>query len=211
MYVPSHFREDRVPLLHDAIRDIAFGALVTVGEDGLVASHVPMLIDAEPAPFGTLIGHIARANPQWRSVKPTIEALAIFTGPNSYISPAWYATKQQTGKVVPTWNYVAIHATGKLRFFDDVESLRRIVTRLTDTHEADRAEPWRVTDAPGTYIEAMLKASVGFELKIERLDGKWKMSQNRPAEDRAGVAEGLKQEGGPAEVAAIVASVQDQK
>jgi transcriptional regulator len=210
MYVPSHFREDRVPQLHETMRSIAFGALVTLGQDGLVASHVPMLIDAEPAPFGTVTGHIARANPQWRSIKPEISALAIFTGPNSYISPAWYPTKQQTGKVVPTWNYVAIHATGKLRFFDDADSLRRIVTRLTDTHEAERAERWQVTDAPEAYIEAMLKAIVGFELTIAQLDGKWKMSQNRPAEDRAGVAEGLRQEGGPAEVAEIVASVQDQ-
>jgi transcriptional regulator len=210
VYVPSHFREDRVPLLHEAMRRIAFGALVTLGQDGLVASHVPLLIDAEPAPFGTVTGHIARANPQWRSIKPEISALAIFTGPNSYISPAWYPTKQQTGKVVPTWNYVAIHATGKLRFFDDAESLRRIVTRLTDRHEAERTERWQVTDAPEAYIEAMLKAIVGFELKIEQLDGKWKMSQNRPAEDRAGVADGLRQEGGPAEVAEIVASVQDE-
>jgi transcriptional regulator len=210
MYVPSHFREDRVPQLHETMRSIAFGALVTLGQDGLVASHLPMLIDAEPAPFGTVTGHIARANPQWRSIKPEISALAIFTGPNSYISPAWYPTKQQTGKVVPTWNYVAIHATGKLRFFDDADSLRRIVTRLTDTHEAERAERWQVTDAPEAYIEAMLKAIVGFELTIAQLDGKWKMSQNRPAEDRAGVAEGLRQEGGPAEVAEIVASVQDQ-
>lgn len=205
MYVPGQFREDRVEVLHDWVRRIAFGSLVTLGEDGLEASHVPVLIDPAPAPFGTLSGHIARANPQWRNAKPGISALAIFTGPNSYISPGFYPTKRATGKVVPTWNYVAVHVTGKLRFFDDAESLRRIVTRLTERHEAPRAAPWAVTDAPADYIAAMLKAIVGFELVIERLEGKWKMSQNRPAEDRAGVVEGLAKEGGSAEVAAIVA------
>jgi transcriptional regulator len=205
LYVTNQFREERVEVLHETIRRIALGTLVTLGEDGLDASHVPMLIDAAPAPFGTLTGHIARANPQWRTAKPEARSLAIFTGPESYISPAWYPTKQQTGKVVPTWNYVAVHATGRVRFFDDAESLRRIVTRLTDTHEGPRVDPWAVTDAPEDFVAAMLKAIVGFELVIERLEGKWKMSQNRPAQDSAGVVEGLTREGGSPEVAAIVA------
>ena len=205
MYVPAHFKEDRIEVLHEAIRAIALGTLVTAGANGLEATHAPMLIDATPAPFGTLLGHVARANPHWRSVAGEAKALAIFLGPEAYISPGWYPTKQQTGKVVPTWNYVAIHATGKLRFFDDAERLRAIVTRLTDTHEAPRAEPWQVTDAPPDYVDAMLKAIVGFELVIETLEGKWKMSQNRPPQDRAGVVDGLAREGGPAAVAAIVA------
>ncbi len=206
MYLPANFREDRVEVLHQAIRQIALGTLVTLGQNGLCASHAPMLVDAEPAPFGTLTGHIARANPQWQSLKPEVDALAVFTGPHAYVSPGWYPTKAQTGKVVPTWNYVAIHATGRLRFFDDAEPLRRIVTRLTDTHEQRRAEPWKVTDAPEDFIAGMLKAIIGFELAIVRLEGKWKMSQNRPAEDRTGVVDGLRREGGASDVAAIVAS-----
>jgi transcriptional regulator len=208
VYVPAQFREDRVPVLHAAIRQIAFGTLVTLGPDGLVASHVPMLLDPEPAPFGTLRGHIARANPQWRAPDPKVPALAIFTGPNAYITPSWYATKRQTGKVVPTWNYVVVHAQGPVSFFEDAERLRAIVTRLTDTHEAKRAAPWQVSDAPEDYVRAMLKAIIGFELPIARLEGKWKMSQNRPAEDRAGVVEGLAGDG-EAELAALVAAKQD--
>jgi transcriptional regulator len=208
VYVPTHFREDRVPVLHEMIRRISVGTLVTLGEDGLTASHLPFLIDVEPAPFGTLSGHLARGNPQWRAAKPEIEALAIFTGPTAYISPSWYPSKQQTGKVVPTWNYVAIHAYGSVRFFDDADSLRRIVTRLTETHERGRAKSWQVTDAPADFVTAMLKGIVGLEFVVTRLEGKWKMSQNRPAEDRAGVVEGLAREGNPgaAAVAELVAS-----
>ena len=138
------------------------------------------------------------------------ESVAIFSGPQAYISPSFYATKAETGKVVPTWNYVAIHAYGELRFFEDAERLLRLVTRLTETHEAGRREPWAVSDAPPTYIQTMLKGIVGFELPIVRLEGKWKMSQNRPAQDRAGTVEGLRREGGPAEavVAEIVAAVE---
>jgi len=210
MYVPAHFAEDRVPTLHAAIREIGLGTLVTLGDDGLSASHVPMLIDTEPRPFGTLTGHIARANPQWRTVKRDAAALAIFLGPNTYISPSWYETKQQSGKVVPTWNYVAVHARGRLRFFDDRESLRRIVTRLTEKYEASRAEPWQVTDAPADYIDAMLKAIIGFELTIDALEGKWKMSQNQPLENRAGVVESLTEEGNGA-IAALVAATMPPK
>ncbi len=204
MYVPSQFKEERVPVLHEAIERIGFGTLVTLGADGMTASHVPMHIAAEPAPFGTLSGHLARANPQWRSARPEVEALAIFTGPYSYITPAWYPTKHKTGKVVPTWNYVAIHAYGRLRFIDDPGRARANVTALTNRHESGSAVPWQVTDAPADFIEAMLKAIVAFELTITRLEGKWKMSQNRPAEDRAGVVAGLTGEG-KTEVAAIVA------
>ena len=204
MYVPSNFAEERVPVLHEAIRGIKLGTLVTLGGEEMIASHVPMLVDPEPAPFGTLRGHIARVNPQWRDPPSKVQALAIFLGPNAYVTPSWYATKRATGKVVPTWNYAAIHAYGHVRFFDDTERLLALVTRLTETHEAPRAQPWAVSDAPADFIQGMLRAIVGFELPIARLEGKWKMSQNRPAEDRAGVVEGLAREGAP-EVAEIVA------
>jgi len=196
MYLPKEFREEQVPVLHEAIRQAALGTLVTLGADGLEASHVPMLLDAEAGPYGTLTGHIARANRQWRRVDGGVAALAVFLGPEAYVSPGWYATKQQTGRVVPTWNYVAVHASGALRFFDEAEQLLALVTRLTRTHEAARPAPWAVTDAPPDFVQAMLKGIVGFELRIERLEGKWKLSQNRPAEDRTGVIDGLRREGG---------------
>jgi transcriptional regulator len=205
MYLPSHFREERVPLLHDAIRRAGLATLVTAGPEGLEASHVPLLLDPEPAPLGTLHGHLARANPQWRGAGPDLRALAAFLGPDAYVTPSWYATKARTGEVVPTWNYVAIHAHGRLTFFDDPERLRALVSRLTEAHEAGRAQPWAVADAPERYVASLLPAIVGFELRIERLEGKWKASQNRSAEDRAGVVDGLAREGG--EAAAAMASI----
>ena len=201
MYVPSHFNEDRLDVLHGAIRGIGFATLVTLGPDGLIASHVPLLLDPEPGPYGRLRGHVARANPQGRGVSPHVDALAIFQGPNAYVSPSWYETKLKTAKVVPTWNYVAVHASGPLRFFDEPAPLLRLVTDLTERHEAERAKPWSVSDAPADYVAGMLKAIIGFEITIARLEGKWKMSQNRPAEDRAGVAAGLQEVGRPAETA----------
>ena len=208
MYVTPAFKEEDLPVLHDAIRQSGLATLVTLGADGMEASHVPMLLDSEPAPFGTLHGHIARSNLQWQRAAASGHALAIFLGPDAYISPSWYATKRETGKVVPTWNYVAIHVYGPVRFFDDADRLLAHVTKLTETQEAHRAAPWAVTDAPEDYIGAQLKRIIGFEIPIARLEGKWKMSQNRPAQDRVGVAEGLVREGGPAEavVAKIVAA-----
>ena len=209
MYVPAHFKEDRVAVLHDAIRTYGFGTLVTSGEQELEASHLPLLLDPEPAPLGTVLGHLARANPQWQRVKPGIAALAIFFGPNTYITPSWYPTKQQTGKVVPTWNYLAIHAYGTLSFFDDPEELRAHVGRMTDTHETPRAAPWAVSDAPANFVDQS-QGIVGFMLRITKLEGKWKMSQNRPAQDVAGVLEGLAHEDGesPEAIADIIASRQ---
>ncbi len=208
MYLPSHFAETDVPALHEAMQQIGFGTLVTLGADGMTASHVPFLIEPEPAPFGTLLGHIARDNPQWRSLAPSLDSLAIFLWPQSYISPSWYPTKKKTGKVVPTWNYVAIHAYGRLSFFDDKERLLSLVTRLTERHEQGRAAPWAVSDAPQDFIDSMLQAIIGFALPIARLEGKWKMSQNRPPEDRRGAIEGLQREGGAAaaEVARLIAA-----
>ncbi|MBV8168869.1 MAG: FMN-binding negative transcriptional regulator [Alphaproteobacteria bacterium] len=193
MYVPRHFQETDVPTLHAAIRDIAFGTLVSAGPDGMIASHVPMIIDPEPAPYGTLLGHVARANPHGQ-VTSAFDALAMFVGPNSYVTPSYYAAKREHGKVVPTWNYVAVHAYGKLEWFDDAERLLGVVTRLTDTHEGKRADVWKVTDAPADFVAGMLKGIIGFALPIARLEGKWKMSQNRPAADRPGVIEGLQRD-----------------
>jgi len=207
VYAPAHFAETRVPVLHEAMRRIGFATLVTAGAAGIEASHVPLLLDPEPAPYGTLLGHIARDNPQWQG--GAADALAIFLGPDSYVSPAWYPSKKQHGRVVPTWNYVAIHAHGRADFFDDAARLEALVTRLTAMHEAGRPEPWAVSDAPRDYLDTMLKAIVGFTLPIARLEGKWKMSQNRPPEDRAAVAAALRQAGESA-VAAMVERPSDE-
>jgi transcriptional regulator len=195
VYIPPLHQEDRVDVLHDAIRRTGLATLVTLTGDGLIASHVPMLLDPQRAPYGTLLGHLARPNPQARGATPGVQALAIFQGPDAYITPSWYATKRETGKVVPTWNYVTIHAYGPVEFFNDTERLRAIVTRLTDRQEQALAAPWAVTDAPADFIDGMLKGIVGFTLPIVRLEGKWKMSQNRPAADRAGVIDGLENAG----------------
>ena len=201
MYLPPAFRQDSTDVLHDAIRRSGLATLVTVTSDGLIASHVPFLLDPEPAPYGTLVGHLARPNPQARGAVG--EALAIFMGPDAYITPSWYQTKRETGKVVPTWNYVAIHAAGPITFFNDPDRLLDVVTRLTERHEGERASPWAVSDAPADFIQGMLKGIVGFSIPITRLEGKWKMSQNRPEVDRTGVVAGLTEEGRDA-VAAII-------
>src|ERR1051326_3268563 len=164
MYLPAQFAEDRGTVRHDAIRANGFATLVTMTSEGMIASHLPLMIDPEPAPYGTLIGHFARPNPQAREAIG--EALAIFQGPEGYITPQYYATKRQTGKVVPTWNYAAIHAYGTLTFIDDRDRKLDIVTRLTDQHEAKHAVPWAVSDAPADFVETMLKGIVGFELTI---------------------------------------------
>ncbi|MGE0254096.1 MAG: FMN-binding negative transcriptional regulator [Alphaproteobacteria bacterium] len=191
MYNPPAFAETRVPVLHAAMRDIGLATLVTLDGDGLVASHVPMLVEPAPAPYGTLLCHVARANPQWRAPSRAVEALAVFLGPERYISPSLYPSKAETGRVVPTWNYVAVHAWGRLETFDDPARLLDLVTRLTDRHEATRAAPWAVSDAPDDFVAGQLKGIVGLALTVTRLDGKWKTSQNRPAADRAGVVDGL--------------------
>ena len=196
MYVPAHFEDKDTGRLHAAIGVAGLATLVTMAADGPVANHVPMLLDRETAPLGVLRGHVARANPVWRATRADVPALAIFQGPDAYVSPSWYPTKRENRKVVPTWNYVAIHATGPIAFFEEPERLLAIVTALTEREEGRRPEPWAVSDAPADYVQAMLKAIVGFEIAIARLEGKWKMSQNRPAEDRAGAAAGLRRETG---------------
>lgn len=204
MYLPQAFREDRPEVLHAAMRAASLPILVGTGPDGgLIASHVPMLLDETDGPHGTLIGHLAKVNPH---TKGTGEALAIFTGPDSYITPSWYPNKPADGKVVPTWNYVAVHASGPIEFFNDPDRLMEIVTRLTNLHEAGRAQPWAVSDAPADYIQMMLRGITGFRLQIAKLEGKWKMSQNRDQPTRAAVAAGLQADGKP-EIAAFIPAV----
>ena len=197
MYNPPLFKEDRVPVLHEFIRRYPFATLVTLTADGLSANHIPMEIAPDPGSFGTLRGHVSRSNPLWRDVSAEVDALAIFSGPQAYISPSWYPTKGETGKVVPTWNYAVVHARGPLRVIEDVAWLRRLVTELTNTHEHGRAQPWAITDAPDDYISKQLGAIVGLEMPISRLEGKWKVSQNRAEDDRAGVVTGLRERADP--------------
>ena len=191
MYDVKAFHEDRVEVLHALIKAHPLATLVTTTAQGLEANHIPMLIDSEPAPWGTLRGHVARANPVWRTFDAGTEVLAVFQGSQGYITPSWYPSKAQHGKVVPTWNYAVVHAHGPLKIFDDVQWLRKLVTRLTDSQESQLEKPWQVTDAPPDYLDAMLKGIVGIEIPLRRLQGKWKMSQNRPPQDRNGVIEGL--------------------
>jgi transcriptional regulator len=198
MYLPKSFEETRVAVLHDLIRNHPLGTLVTLTNEGLEANHIPFEIDSALQPFGTLRGHVARANPVWNSFLRDTEALVIFQGPQTYISPSWYVTKQETGMVVPTWNYAIVHAHGPLKIIEDREWLRSFVDRLTRTHETGQAEPWSVSDAPAAYIDKQLDAIVGIELTIRRLIGKWKASQNRPARDRESVIERLNARGGEA-------------
>ncbi|MFZ2648889.1 MAG: FMN-binding negative transcriptional regulator [Burkholderiaceae bacterium] len=194
MYLPSHFEETRVDVLHRSIRAQPLGLLITLSASGLQANPLPFLIDEGPTPLGTLRGHVARANPLWRETRGDVDALIVFQGPQAYISPSMYATKAATGKVVPTWNYVTVQARGKLRPVDDAQWVRNLVERLTRTHEAPRAVPWAVSDAPANYITTMLGAIVGIEVELVALQGKWKVSQNRDAVDRQGVAYGLEQQ-----------------
>ena len=195
MYVPSHFEETRLAVLHDLVRNHPLATLVTLDRDGLNANHIPIELDPEPSPLGTLRGHVSRANPMWRDFSADVGTLVIFQGPETYITPSWYQTKQESGKVVPTWNYAVVHAYGPLRIVEDPVWLRALVEKLTDRHEAQRAEPWEVADAPDDYIKGQLQGIVGIEIPIERLIGKWKVSQNRPEVDRKGVVQGLQELG----------------
>ena len=209
MYVPRHFEESRP----EALRVHPFATLVTWTGEEIAADHLPMELDLEPAPFGTLLGHVARANPVWKRTSVDVEALAIFRGPQGYVSPGWYPTKAETGKVVPTWNYALVHAYGRLRFIEDRAWLRALVERLTRRHEGVRPEPWAVSDAPPDFVDAMLGAIVGVELVVTRLIGKWKLSQNRTRADRDGVLAGLAAEApaGGAELAAAMRRTLDDE
>jgi len=189
MYRPPHFDETEPEAPRALIRAHPLATLVTINGGQPKAGHLPMLLDADNG--GVLRGHLARANDQWRYIDPGIDALAIFTGAEGYVSPSWYATKAETGKVVPTWNYAAVHVRGPLRVIEDRDWLARFLRRLTERHEAGGDAPWRVDDAPAGFIAAQMRGIVGIEISVRSIEGKWKMSQNRPERDRRGVVAGL--------------------
>jgi transcriptional regulator len=195
LYLPAQFNESRVEVLHALMRRHPLATVVALSGEGFAANHLPLEVAGEPAPLGLLRGHIARANPLWKEYREASEALAIFQGPQSYISPSLYPSKQETGEVVPTWNYAVVHARGTLRFFQAAEWLRHFVANLTDHHEVARAQPWKIDDAPDRYIDQNLKLIVGFELTITSLRGKFKLSQNRTSADWQGVLSSLQQAG----------------
>ncbi|MDE2243052.1 MAG: FMN-binding negative transcriptional regulator [Bradyrhizobium sp.] len=205
MYQPPAFREDRIEVQHQLIRAHPLGLLITAGPAGLLANLFPFLVDSEGTDKGTLRLHIARANPQWCELEAVEECLVVFRGPQDYVTPSWYETKRETGKVVPTWNYVTVHAWGRPRVIHDDVWLRRQIEDLTDSRESLRPAPWKVDDAPPDFIAAQMRGIIGIEIPISRIEGKWKMSQNRPEADRAGVAAGFREAGAAGEaIAAIV-------
>jgi len=208
VYNPASFAETRPEIIEAAMASHPLATLVTAGSGGLAASHLPLLYYRVEAGRGVLRGHMARANPQWRELLPGSEALAIFGGPQHYISPNWYPSKQEHGKVVPTWNYVVVHAHGPLKIRNEPEWLLENVRALSETHESTNEAPWQVADAPPEFIANLLKAIIGVELTITRLEGKWKVSQNRPIPDRRGVIRGLESIASP-EAAAMAALVKD--
>lgn len=213
MYLPKYFEESRTDVLHAMMRRRPLATLVTLGETGLLANHIPIETLDEPAPHGMLRGHIARANPLWREYREGSPALAIFQGPQSYISPSFYPSKKQTGEVVPTWDYAVVHAHGSLRFVQDAAWLHALVVRLTDAHEASRQAPWKVADAPSPYIDKMLSQIVGFEFSIARLTGKWKLSQNHATANRQGVVAGLREndDADSREIADLLGAFDDER
>lgn len=191
MYIPKHHEETRIDVLDGLMRSQPLASLVTMGSSGLFASHLPMVLHRSNDQQAVLRGHLSRANSQWKEFSPEIQALAIFSGTQHYITPAWYPEKAETGKVVPTWNYAVVHAYGPLRIIEDPQWLLTHLHSLTDTHESSQTMPWKVSDAPEDFIAALLRGIVGVELTIERLEGKWKVSQNQTERTRASVVEGL--------------------
>jgi transcriptional regulator len=192
MYQPPHFREDDLAVQHALIKAHPLGLLVTFGSDGLEANPIPFVLEASASSLGTLKAHLSRANPQWRNFDPAQEALVVFQGPETYITPSWYAAKREHGKVVPTWNYAIVQARGRLTIRDDPDWLLQQITTMTDMHEAPRPEPWNVNDAPAPFVAAQLKGIVGIEIEITGIEGKWRVSQNRAEADRLGVSAGLR-------------------
>lgn len=204
-YLPAHFEETDPAMLHALVGAYPLATWVVQHQGELLVNHIPFLLDAQRGKHGTLIGHVARANPVWQALT-VASSVAVFTGPQAYVSPNWYPSKQAHGKVVPTWNYASVHAHGVPQAFDDPARLLDLVTRLTRTHEARQAQPWQVSDAPADYLNSMLTAIVGIEIPVQRWVGKWKVSQNRPAADQQGVAAGLMAQGSEAaaQMAALV-------
>jgi len=208
MYLPAHFAESRPDVLATLVRSHPFGLLVTQNSDGGIdANSIPFVLDPGTAGTpGVLRGHVARANPLWQTARGDVDSLVVFQGPQGYVSPAWYPSKAEHGKVVPTWNYVMVQGRGRLSAIDDAAWLHAFVTRLTERHEGTRDAPWAVSDAPADYVATMLGAIVGIEIVLTSLTGKWKVSQNRPAADRAGVVAGLTREDGDPALAREVES-----
>jgi transcriptional regulator len=194
LYTPPAFRVDDLALLLDHIARTGLASFITVGADGPIVSHVPLVHEPSDGGMGRLIGHLARANPQWQNTDISKPALAVFMGPDAYVSPSWYPSKTEHGRAVPTWNYAVVHVRGALTFFDDAERLRHAVEQLTDHHEANRADRWLVSDAPERYVASQLKGIVGFEIAIASIEGKYKLSQNKSEPDREGVIAGLARE-----------------
>ncbi len=192
MYRPKHFDVEDLDLLHGLIRAHSFGTLVSNGEDGLVASHIPFLLDPDEGASGSLFGHVARANPQWRDFDGRSDLLVTFQGPHAYVSPAWMEAETS----VPTWNYVAVHVYGRPRIVEDSDRVRASIERLVAANEAPRVNPWTTTDAPPSFVDGMLRGVVAFDLPIDRIEGKWKLSQNKSPADRRGAIDGLEAEGG---------------
>ena len=206
MYQLPAFREDSLEVQHALIGAHPLGLLISAGPGGLMANPLPVLVDPDGSELGTLRLHMARANPQWRELETLEECLVVFQGPHDYVTPSWYATKRETGKVVPTWNYATVHAWGRPRVVNDATWLRRQLDDLTLSCEGIRPTPWKVDDAPPDFVVTQMQAIVGVEIPISRIEGKWKMSQNRPKADRIGVVAGFREQGDAGErIAAIVA------
>ena len=195
MYQPAHFREDRLDVQHSLIRQHPLGLVITAGIGGLMANPLPFLLDPSASEHGTLYAHLARANPQAQELATVADVLVVFQGPQQYVTPSWYATKHETGKVVPTWNYATVHAWGRPTVIEDPAWLRHHVAQLTQQHEHARPAPWDVADAPESFVAGQLKGIIGLEIAIRRIEGKWKVSQNRPEHDRRGVLNGLREQG----------------
>jgi transcriptional regulator len=193
MYQPPHHREDQLDVQHDLIESHPLGLLISSGPEGLLANALPFLLQRELSPLGTLQVHLARANVQWKDIDGQ-KVLTVFQGPQAYVSPTFYATKGETGKVVPTWNYAMVQARGVARLHTDPAWLEAQIESLTSRHERNRAPSWAVSDAPRSFIESQLRGIVGIEIEIDAIEGKWKVSQNRPEADRRGVAERLAQD-----------------
>lgn len=198
MYQPPHFREDRLEVQHALIEARSLGMLITSGPEGIEANAIPFIIDRAASRLGTLRAHLAKANPQWRLFTGEAEALVVFQEVDRYVSPSWYPSKREHGKVVPTWNYAMVQVWGKPRLMATSQDLRDQLDALTHRHESARAHPWKVDDAPADFVAAQMKGIVGVEIEIERIEGKWKVSQNRQDPDRLGVADGLAREEGAA-------------
>ena len=205
MYIPAHFDQPSTALMHELMRSRPLATLVTITADGINANHIPLLLSELPAPYGSLRGHVARSNPLWQDFESDKEVLAIFHGPDNYISPSWYATKQETGKVVPTWNYAVVHAYGTLRIVEDAGRIRDQLESLTNNSEASFDEPWTLDDAPKDFTDKLIGTIVGIEIEITRLSGKWKASQNQSRENQLGVIQGLNAIG-ETEMAALVSA-----